>query len=75
MKVTGDMLSPVQLALLVDIERAELERKGKQFIGPINPKVSSVVEKLVPNLRDKSRYILHYRNLQLYLTLGKYFFS
>jgi hypothetical protein len=28
------------------------------------------VEKLVPNLRDKDRYVLHYRNLQLYLSLG-----
>ena len=30
----------------------------------------SEVEKLVPNLRDKDRYVLHYRNLQLYLSLG-----
>ena len=28
------------------------------------------VEKLVPNLGNKSNYILHYRNLQLYLLLG-----
>ncbi|MCU7846334.1 MAG: hypothetical protein KZQ93_21065, partial [Candidatus Thiodiazotropha sp. (ex Monitilora ramsayi)] len=28
------------------------------------------VEKLVPNLRDKDRYVLHYRTLQLYLSLG-----
>ena len=27
------------------------------------------VEKLVPNLRNKERYVLHYRNLQLYLSL------
>ena len=26
------------------------------------------VEKLVPNLRNKSRYVLHYRNLQLYMS-------
>jgi hypothetical protein len=31
---------------------------------------SAEVEKLVPNLRDKNRYVLHYRNLQLYLSLG-----
>ena len=27
-------------------------------------------EKLVPNLQPKIRYVLHYRNLQLYLSLG-----
>ena len=28
------------------------------------------VEKLIPNLGDKTNYVLHYRNLQLYLSLG-----
>ena len=28
------------------------------------------VEKLVPNLRTKNHYVLHYRNLQLYTSLG-----
>ena len=28
------------------------------------------VAKLIPNLRDKSCYVLHYRTLQLYLSLG-----
>ena len=28
------------------------------------------VKKLVPNLRDKERYVLHFRNLQRYLSLG-----
>lgn len=27
-------------------------------------------EKLVPNLMDKTKYVLHYRNLQLYISLG-----
>ena len=30
------------------------------------------VEKLVPNLHNKEWYVLHYRNLQLYLPLGMY---
>ena len=28
------------------------------------------VNKLVPNLGNKSKYVLHYRNRQLYLSLG-----
>ena len=28
------------------------------------------IEKLAPNLMDKTKYVLHYRNLQLYLSLG-----
>ena len=28
------------------------------------------VNKLVPNLGNKSKYVVHYRNLQLYLLLG-----
>ena len=28
------------------------------------------VNKLVPNLRSKTKYVVHYRNLQLYLSLG-----
>lgn len=28
------------------------------------------VEKLIPNLNDKKNYIVHYRNLKLYLSLG-----
>ena len=32
--------------------------------------VPTEVEKLVPNLHNKERYVLHYRNLQVYLFLG-----
>ena len=28
------------------------------------------VNKLVPNLGNKGKYVLHYRNLHLYLSLG-----
>ena len=31
---------------------------------------SKEVRKLVPNLRNKEKYVLHYRNLQLYMSLG-----
>ena len=29
-----------------------------------------VVNKLIPNLGDKTDYVLHYKNLKLYLSLG-----
>ena len=29
-----------------------------------------MLKKLIPNLGDKTNYVLHYRNLQLYLSLG-----
>ena len=28
------------------------------------------VKKLIPNLSNKTKYVLHYRNIQLYLSLG-----
>ena len=28
------------------------------------------VSKLIPNLSNKTKYVVHYRNLQLYLSLG-----
>jgi hypothetical protein len=31
---------------------------------------SNSVQKLVPNLMDKKRYVLHYRNLKFYLAMG-----
>ena len=34
------------------------------------PSIRGSVSKLVPNLHDKERYVLHYRNLQLYVNLG-----
>ena len=30
----------------------------------------SNVEKLVPNIFDKEKYVIHYENLQVYLRLG-----
>ena len=33
-------------------------------------KKTGEVNKLVPNLGNKSKYVLHYKNIQLYLSLG-----
>ena len=51
----------VREEMLSDYSREILGREG-MIIGK--------VEKLIPNLRDKEKYVLHYRNLQLYLKLG-----
>ena len=55
MVVTKDMMSPYQQKLIEDLELGF---------------TSFETEKLVPNLQPKIRYVLHYRNLQLYLKLG-----
>ena len=34
------------------------------------PKLNGSVRKLVPNLHNKEKYVLHYQNLQLYASLG-----
>ena len=39
-------------------------------IANIYDKTAEGTIKLVPNLGNKSKYVLHYRNLQLYLLLG-----
>ena len=54
MKITEDMLSPYCKKLL--------DHLGLPF--------ASTSQKLVPNLYDKDKYILHYKNLKLYLALG-----
>ena len=51
----------VKPEMLSDYSREILGREGIT-IGK--------VEKLIPNLRDKKKYVLHYRNLQLYLSLS-----
>lgn len=54
MKVSIDMLSPYSQQLFHELE--------------MNCHTS--VTKLVPNLNNKSQYVLHYRNLKQYLALG-----
>ena len=34
------------------------------------PSIRGCVRKLVPNLHSKEKYVVHYRNLQLYASLG-----
>ena len=45
-----------------------LSKYSKKIADEYDIKVDDV-KKLIPNLRDKTKYVLHYRNLQLYLCL------
>ena len=57
-------LAPKKLAIFYDI----LSDYCKKLADKDGIKVSDV-KKLIPNLRDKTNYVVNYRNLQLYLSL------
>ena len=62
--------SPIGYILEVDLEYpSELhelhELHNHYLLAP-----EKLVNKLVPNLGNKSKYVVHYGNLQLYLSLG-----
>jgi len=42
---------------------------AKQLLEELKLKGTST-EKLIPNLHSKEKYVVHYRNLKLYLSLG-----
>ena len=58
-------LAPEKLAIPYDM----LSDYCKKIADEYEIKVGDV-EKLIPNLGNKTNYVLHYRNLQLYLSLG-----
>ena len=58
-------LAPEKLAVSSDI----LSNYYKSIADKFDIRVDDV-RKLIPNLADKSKYVPHYRNLQLYLSLG-----
>ena len=58
-------LAPERLAISSDM----LSKYCKKIADKYDIKVGDV-KKLIPNLRNKTKYVLHYRNLQLYLSLG-----
>ena len=47
-----------------------LSKYCKKIAGRYEIEVGDV-KKIIPNLGNKTKYVLHYRNLQLYLSLGK----
>ena len=58
-------LAPEKLAISDDM----LSDYCKKIADEYEIKVGDV-KKLIPNLVNKTNYVLHYRNLQLYLSLG-----
>ena len=53
----------------IEINYDMLSDYWKEIAGKYGIKVDDV-KKLVPNLNNKTKYVVHYRNLQLYLSLG-----
>ena len=58
-------LAPEKLAVSSDM----LPKYCKEIADKCEIKVDNV-KKLIPNLSSKTKYVLHYGNLQLYLSLG-----
>ena len=58
-------LAPEKLAVTNDI----LSNYCKSIADKYDIKVGDV-KKLIPNLGNKTKYVVHYKNLQLYLSLG-----
>ena len=58
-------LAPEKLAVTNDI----LSKYCKSIADKFDIQVGDV-KKLIPNLGNKTEYVVHYKNLQLYLSLG-----
>ena len=58
-------LAPEKLAVSSDM----LSKYCKEIADKYEIKVGNI-KKLIPNLGNKTDYVVHYRNLQLYLSLG-----
>ena len=61
----GYPLAPEKLAVSNNV----LSKYCKKIPGKYEIKVGDA-KKLIPNLGNKTNYVVHYRNLQLYLSLG-----
>ena len=62
------LLAPEKHAVSSDM----LSKYCEEIAGKYELNVGDV-KKLIPNLGNKTKYVLYYRNLQLYLSLGMKF--
>ena len=67
-KVKQDIFLKLILNILT-VSSDMLSKYCKEIADKYEIKVGDV-KKLIPNLGNKTKYVLHYRNLQLYLSLG-----
>ena len=58
-------LAPEKLAVSSDMLSKYCKKIADKYVIKIGD-----VKKLIPNLSNKTNYVVHYRNLQLYLSLG-----
>ena len=58
-------LAPEKLAVSSDMLSKYCKKIADKYVIKIGD-----VKKLIPNLSNKINYVVHYRNLQLYLSLG-----
>ena len=58
-------LAPEKLTVTNDM----FSKYCKEIADKYDIKVSDI-KKLIPNLGNKTKYVVHYKNLQLYLSLG-----
>ena len=58
-------LAPEKLAISSDM----LSKFCKEIANKYEIKVADV-KNLIPNLGNKTKYVLHYRSIQLYLSIG-----
>ena len=58
-------LAPEKLAISYDMLPDYCKKSADKYEIKVG-----IVKKLIPNLDSKINYVLHYRNVQLYLSLG-----
>ena len=58
-------LAPEKLAVSCDMTSSYCKKIADKYEIKVGD-----VENLIPNLDNKTNYVLHYKNLQLYLSLG-----